>query len=79
MHIQYMMSDKMPNILYADIESLIIKIDGLAYNPENSSTTKIGQHIPFGYSMSTIWAFDHTEDKHTLIAEKIVSKSFLLL
>ena len=79
MHIQYMMADKMPNIFYADIESLIIKIDGLAYNPENSSTTKIGQHIPFGYSMSKIWAFDYTEDKHTLIAEKIVSKSFLLL
>ena len=74
-----MMADKMPNIFYADIESLIIKTDGLAYNPENSSTTKIGQHIPFGYSMSTIWAFDYTEDKHTLIAEKIVSKSFLLL
>ena len=32
-------------MIYADIESLIKRIDGCANNPENSSTTKIGQHI----------------------------------
>ena len=41
-------------IIYADIESLIKKMDGCANNPENSSATKIGEHIPCGYSMSTI-------------------------
>ena len=41
---QYLKSDKMPNIIYADIESLILKIDGCANNPEKSSTTKIGEH-----------------------------------
>ena len=51
---QFMKSDKMPFIIYADIESLIRKIDGWANNPENFSTTKIGEHIPCGYSMSTI-------------------------
>ena len=51
---KYMKSDKMPNIIYADIESLIRKIDGCENNPENSSTTKIVEHIPCGYSMSTI-------------------------
>ena len=40
------------------------KIDGCANNPENFSTTKIGEHIPCGYSMPTIWAFDHMENKH---------------
>ena len=48
---QYMKSDKIPYIIYADIESLIKAIDGCANNPENSSTTKIGEHIPCGYSM----------------------------
>ena len=43
---QHMNSDKMPYIIYADIESLIRKIDEYANYPENSSTTKIGQHIP---------------------------------
>ena len=32
----------MPYIIYADIESLIRKIDGCANNPETSSTAKIG-------------------------------------
>ena len=41
---QYMKLDKMPSIIYADIESLIKKIDGCANNP-----AKIGQHIPCGY------------------------------
>ena len=67
---QHMKSNKMPYIIYADIESLILKIDGHAKNPEKSSTTKIGQHILCGYSMSTIWGFDHIEDKHTLYHKK---------
>ena len=52
---QYMKSDKMPHI-YAHVESLNKKIDGCVNNPENSSTTKIGEHIPCRYSISTIWA-----------------------
>ena len=51
---QYMKSDKMPYIIYADIESLIKKIDGCANNPENSSTAKIDEPILCGYSMPTI-------------------------
>ena len=38
---QYLKSDKISCIIYADIESLIKKINGCANNPENSSTTKI--------------------------------------
>ena len=30
------------------------KIDRCANNPENSSTTKIGEHIPCGYLISSI-------------------------
>ena len=63
---QYMKSDKMSYIIYADIESLNKKIGECANNRENYLTTKIGEHIPYGYSMSTIWAFDHIENKHSL-------------
>ena len=56
-----MKSDKMPYIVYADIESLTKKIDGCANNQENSLTAKISEHIPGGYSMSTIWEFDQIE------------------
>ena len=53
---QYMKSDKMPYIIYANIESLIKKTDGTENNPANSSTTKIGEHIPCGYSITTNWS-----------------------
>ena len=49
-----MKSHRMPYIIYADLECLIKKIDGCENNPENSSTTRIGDHITCGYSMSTI-------------------------
>ena len=50
--IQYMKLDKTPKIFYADIEYLIKKVVGCANNPEYSTTTKIGEHIPCRYSMS---------------------------
>ena len=71
---QYMKPDKMPYIIYADIESLIRKIDGHAKNLEKYSTTKIGEHIPCAYSMSKIWEFDLIEDKHNLYRGKFFKK-----
>ena len=59
-----MKSDKY--IMYADIESLIKKIYNCKNNPKQSSTTKIGKHIPCRYSVWTIWAFDPVENKHSL-------------
>ena len=69
---QYMESHKMPCIVYANIESLIKKKDECVNNLENSSTAKIGEHVPFGYSKTKIWAFDHIENKHTLCRGKIL-------
>ena len=66
----------MPYIIWTDIESLIQKIDGCANIPEIASTTKIGGHIPWAYSMSTIWAFDCIENKHTFYREKDSMKKF---
>ena len=62
--------DKISYINFADIGSLIKKI-------ENNRWRKIGEHIPCGYSMLTIYAFDHIENKNTYYATgKIVLKSF---
>ena len=63
---QYMQPDKMSYIICADIESLTKEVDGCANNPGIFSTTKAVKHIPCGYSMPRIWAFDHIENKHTL-------------
>ena len=46
------------------MDSLIKKVDRYANNPEKYSTKKTGEHIPYGYSMSKIWSFDHIENKH---------------
>ena len=57
---QYHKSDKGPFIIYADLESLIQNIPGCKNNPEKSSTRKVGEHIPSGFSMSTISSFKGT-------------------
>ena len=67
---QYMKLDKMPYIIYADIESWIRKIDGFTINPEKSSTMKIGENVSCEYSMSNIWGFDRIENKHALYRRK---------
>ena len=39
-YMQYMKFDKVPCIIYADIKSSILKIDGCVNNPEKPSATK---------------------------------------
>ena len=41
-----MKSDKIPYIIYTDLESLIKETDGCANNSENSSTKQVSEHIP---------------------------------
>ena len=66
----------MSYIIYAHLESLIKKVDEYKKNLEESSTVKIGEHIPCGYSMSTIWGLDHIENNYTLYRGKDCMKKF---
>ena len=68
--------DKMPHIIYADIESLIKKRDRCTINPEKPSIIKIRSIFLCEYSISAIWEFDHTENKYTLYHEKYCMKKF---
>ena len=62
---QYQESDKAPFIIYADLECIIEKIDGCKNNSANSSITKVSEHIPSGFSLSTISSFSRSiENKH---------------
>ena len=67
---QYQKSDKAPFVSYADLECLIEKVDGCKYNPENSSTTKVSEHIPTSFSMSTISSFKNIENRHGVYRSK---------
>ena len=49
-------------------------------NPEYLSTTKLSEHIPRGFSMSTIFSFRSIENKHDVYSRKevkIVWRSFV--
>ena len=71
---QYQKSDKTPFIIYADLECIIEKIDVCKNNPENSFTTKVSEHIPSGFSMSTISSFRSVENKHDECRRKVCMK-----
>ena len=63
---QYQKFDKVPFIIYVDLECLIEKINGWKNNPESSSTTKVSKYILSGFSMSTISLFRSIENKHNV-------------
>ena len=73
---QYLKSNKAPFIIYADLECLIEKIDGCKNNPKNSSATKVDEHIPSSFSISTIWFFKSIENKHDVYGCKDFNKKF---
>ena len=56
-------SIKLPFIIYADLQSLLEKINTCYNNPEESSTTKINHHTPSGYSIFTHCSFDKSKNK----------------
>ena len=70
-------SDKAPYINCTDLECIIEKIDGYESNLENSSTTKVSEHIPSAFSMSTISSFRSIENKHDVYRSKDDMKIFL--
>ena len=61
---QYQQSDKAPFILYAYCEQIIEKIDGCKNNSENSSTTKVSEHILSDFSLYIISSFRSIENQH---------------
>ena len=46
-------SMKVPFIIYADLESLLEKMNTCHNNPERSSTTKMNKHTPSAYLLFT--------------------------
>ena len=77
-HNQGEKSVKVPFIIYADLESLLEKINTCHNNPEKSSRTKINKHTQSGYSLFTNCSFDTTEKISMIIIElKIEWKTFV--
>ena len=72
---QYQKSDKARFIIYADLECIIEKT-GCKNNPENSPTTKVSEHIPSGFSMSSISSFRSIENENDVYRGKDCMKTF---
>ena len=60
---QYYKSDKATLNIYADLESLIEKIDRCKNIYENSSTAKVSEHTQSGFSIFPISSFNDIENK----------------
>ena len=73
---QYHKYDKAPFIIYADLESLIEKINGCKNTPEKSSTTRVGEHILSDFSMPTITSFKSIEKNHDVYRGKDSMEKF---
>ena len=56
-------SIKLPFIVYTDLECLLEKMSTCYNNLEESSTTKINKHTPWGYSIFTHCSFDKSKNK----------------
>ena len=56
-------SMKVPFIIYADLGSLLEKMNTCHNNPKKSSTTNINKHTPSGYSLFAHCSFDTTKNK----------------
>ena len=67
---RYQKSEKAPFIIYVYFECLIKNIDRFENNLENSSTAKVGEHIPSGISMSIISSFKIIENNHDVYRGK---------
>ena len=71
-------SMKIPFINYADLESLLEKMNTCHNNPKKSSTTKINTDTPSGYSLFTHCSFDATKNKLDCYKGKDFMKNFCL-
>ena len=67
---------KVPFIIYADLKSLLGKMNTCHNNPKNSSTTKI--HTPSANSLFTHCSFDRTKNKLDYYSDKNCMKKFYL-
>ena len=71
-----MKSLRMPFVIYADLECLLIKKQSCQNNPDKSYTEQKAIHKPCGYSLDLISSFDLKENTHSFYRGKNCIKKF---
>ena len=69
---------KAPFMIYADLESLLEKMNTCHNNRKKSLATKVNKHAPSCYSLFTHCSFDTTESKLNYYRGKNGMKNFCL-
>ena len=53
---------RVPFMMYADFESILISIQGLNPDPGKAYTSKVNQHIPSGWCICSKFAYGDIDD-----------------
>ena len=67
---------KIPYVIYAELECLLLKQQSCQNNPNKSYTERKAIHEPCGYSLDLVSSFDSKENKHSFYRGKDCIKKF---
>ena len=67
---------KIPYVIYADLEYLLLKQQSCQNNPNKSYTERKAIHEPCGYSLDLVSSFDSKGNKHSFYRGKDCIKKF---
>ena len=67
---------KIPHVIYADLECLLLKQQSCQNSPNKSYTKRKAIHEPCGYSLDLVSSFDSRENKHSFYKGKDCIKTF---
>ena len=67
---------KVPWVIYADFECLLIKAQSYQNNPEECYTERKSIHKSCGYSIDLVRSFDLKQDKHSFCRARHCTKKF---
>ena len=62
---------KMPYVIYADLECLLLKKQSCRNNPDKSYTEQKAIHEPCGYSLDLVSSFNVKENKQFLQRQRL--------
>jgi len=68
---------KVPYVIYADFESLLIPIEGCENDPEISSTIKTTKHIPCGFAYKVVGLTSETSKQPVVYRGLDAAKKFV--
>ena len=72
---QYMKSDKMPYIIYSDIESLNRKLDGCANNPENNENNENRRaYFLWKFNVNDLWILSYRKQAYIISWKRLYEK-----